>query len=274
MSINNMTSIFRLEEIRSYDSEEHWYRDASICIVGHYSSLEKVMEAIRENNQETWDAEEIMAYMVKEIAVDGEPRNVDWLSVRAYDPQGNLIDACLQDYNLCNQFEGRNPEAIRFKIGDIVEVLEGRRLYTAIVAALPPTPEDHFPILDAIDDCYLVLPLESGPIDHLHIAPTHTFTLQHPLEKEGMDYLRNRLLIYQGRQDEVDMHSICEIEGHQYLYNYVGIPPSKCICRRCHQKWRADYSGDLIHGDVWHEVDAFEGETRTDEEIIKAWSGH
>ena len=41
---NNMKSIFRLEEIRSYDSEEHWYRDASIGIVGHYSSLEKVME--------------------------------------------------------------------------------------------------------------------------------------------------------------------------------------------------------------------------------------
>ena len=54
-----MKSIFRLEEIRSYDFEEPWYRDASIGIVGHYSSLEKVMEAIRENNQETWDAEEI-----------------------------------------------------------------------------------------------------------------------------------------------------------------------------------------------------------------------
>ena len=258
--MRNMKSIFRIEEIRSYDSEKHWYRDASIGIVGHYSSLEKVMEAIRENNQETWDAEEIMAYLVKEIAVDGGLRDVDWLSVRTYDPQGNLMDACLQDYNLCDQFEGRNPEAIRFHVGDIVEVLEGRRLYTAIVAALPPTPEDHFPILDALDDCYLVLPLDSGPIDHLHIAPTHTFSLQHPLEKEGLDYLRNRLLIYQGRQDDADMHCICEIEGHQYLYNYVGIPPSKCICRRCHQKWLADYRSDLIKGDVWKEVDAFEGD--------------
>lgn len=119
---SNIISIFRLEEIRNYDSEEHWYRDASIGIIGHYSSLEKVMEAMRVNNQETWDAEEVMAYMVKEIAVDGEPRNVDWLSVRTYDPQGNLMDACLQDYNLCNQFEGRNPEAIRFKVGDMVEV--------------------------------------------------------------------------------------------------------------------------------------------------------
>ena len=269
-----MISIFRLEEIRSYESEEHWYRDASIGIVGHYSSLEKVMEAIRENNHETWDAEEIMAYMVKEIAVDGEIGEVSWLSVRTYDTQGVLIDQCLQDYNLCNQFEGRNPEAIRFKIGDIVEVLEGHRLYTAIVAALPPTPEDHFPILDALDDCYLVLPLDASGLDYLHIAPTHTFALQHSIEKEDIEYLRNRLLIYQGREGEANMGSICEIEGHQYLYNYVGIPPSKCICRRCHQKWRADYSGDIIHGEIWHEVDAFEEETRSDEEIIKEWGGH
>ena len=41
-----MKSIFRLEEIRSYDSEEHWYRDASIGIVGHYSSLEKVKSKV------------------------------------------------------------------------------------------------------------------------------------------------------------------------------------------------------------------------------------
>ena len=121
---------------------------------------------------------------------------------------------------------------------------------------------------------YLVLPMDSGSIDHLHIAPTHTFTLQHPIEKESLDYLRNRLLIYQGREDEADMRCICEIEGHQYLYNYVGIPPSKRICSHCHQKWRADYSGDLIHGEIWHEVDAFEGDERTDEEIIKDWGGH
>ena len=267
-----MKSIFRLEEIRSYDSKEHWYREASIGIAGHYSSLEKVMEAMLTNNHETWDAEEIMAYLVKEIPVDGIWGEVDCLSIRSFNAQGGLIDQCLQDYNLCNQFEGRNPEAIRFKIGDIVEVLDGRRFYTAIVAALPPTPEDHFPVLDAMDDCYLVLPSDFGPIDHLHIAPTHTFTLQHPLEKEGLDYLRNRLLIYQGRQDEADMRCICEIEGHQYLYNFASMP-SKCICGRCHQKWRADYSGDLIHGEIWHEVDAFEGEEQTDEELIRKWGG-
>lgn len=200
-----MNSIFRLEEIRGYEPDGHLYRDAGVGILGHYSSLEKAMEAMVRNGREAWDAEEIMAYMVKEIAVDGELREVDWLSVRTYDVRGVLIEECLHDYNLCNQFEGRNPEAIHFEVGDIVEVLEGRRLFAAIVAALPPTPENHFPVLDAMDDCYLVLPLDAGGIDHLHIPPTHTFALQYPLEKESLDYLRNRLLIYQGREDDADM---------------------------------------------------------------------
>ena len=60
-----MKSIFRLEEIWSYESEEHWYRDANIGVVGHYSSLEKVMEEMRTNKQETWDAEEIMQHPIE-----------------------------------------------------------------------------------------------------------------------------------------------------------------------------------------------------------------
>ena len=190
-----MTSIFRLEEIRSYDSEEHWYRDAGIMILGHYSSLKKAEEAILKNNAETYDATDIFAYMVKEIAVDGDVGDVRWLSVRSYDTNGNLIDQCLQNYNLVNLFKGRQPETIRFHVGDIVEVLEGHYLFAAIIEALPPTPEDHFPVLDAEDDCYLVLPLDDRHIDHLHIVPTHTFRLNRTLEKETIDYLHTRLAI-------------------------------------------------------------------------------
>ena len=47
--------------------------------------------------------------------------------------------------------------------------------------------------------------------------------------------------------------------------------PSKCICSRCHQKWKADYIGDIIHGEVGKEVDAFEEDRRTDDELIKEW---
>ena len=268
-----MTSIFRLECVRVYDTDEHLYRDASYSILGYYSTLDKALDAMRLNNKDAFDPDYIYAYLIKELAVDGEIGETDCLSVRSYNPQGKPVDECLQDYNLANQFEGRNPETIRFKIGDIVEVLEGRRLYTAIVAAVPPTQEDHFPVLDALDDCYMVLPLDFKPIGHLHIAPTHTFPLRHPLEDVCIYYLKTSLLIIQGRQDEADLRHICTIEGHQYLYNFATLP-SKSICRRCHQKWRADYSGDLINGEVWKEVNAFEGDARSDEELIKVWSGN
>jgi len=67
------------------------------------------------------------------------------------------------------------------------------------------------------------------------------------------------------------MSSICEIEGHQYLYNFATLP-SKSICRRCHRKWLADYSGDLINGEIWKQVDRFENDPRTDDELVKEWS--
>ena len=49
------------------------------------------------------------------------------------------------------------------------------------------------------------------------------------------------------------------------------LPPTKCICAWCHKKWQADYSGDIIHGEIWHEVDSFQNETRSDEELIASW---
>ena len=269
-----MTSIFLLQSAWVFEPEDTLYRDASYHILGYYSSLSKAIAAISLGENDYFRDQYTYAYFIKEFAVDSKTGDyASPLSVRSFDPQGASIDECLQDYNLVNQFKGRNADTIRFRIGDIVEVLEGDRLFTAIVAALPPTPEDGFKGLDALDDSYTVLPLETGPIDHLHIAPTHTFPLRHPLEDECTAYLRTRLLIFQGRQDKADMRAICTIEGHEYLYNFASLP-SKCICRRCHQKWRADYRGDLINDDIWKEVDHFENDSRTDEELIKAWGGH
>lgn len=158
-----MTSIFRLEEVRAYENDEQLYQDASIGILGHYSSLGNALDAIHRNNKETYEPDDIYAYLIKEVAVDGEVGESDCLSIRSYDAKGTLVDECLQNYNLANQYEGRNPDTIRFRVGDIVEVLEGHRLYSAIVAALPPTPADNIPILDAMDDCYMVLPRTPNP---------------------------------------------------------------------------------------------------------------
>ena len=85
------TSIFRLDEIRCYEAESPNYLEAVTSIRGHFSSLEKVVDAMKRNALETYAPEEIYAYMVKEIAIDGNFGDVDWLSVRSYDSSGNLL---------------------------------------------------------------------------------------------------------------------------------------------------------------------------------------
>ena len=107
---DTMKSIFRLEEVRAFDNEG--FKDAYTNVVGHYSSISKATETMRQNNKETYEPESIYAYIVKEIAVDGEIGGTHWLSVRSYNAKGELIDECLQDYNLVNSFTGRALEAV------------------------------------------------------------------------------------------------------------------------------------------------------------------
>ena len=76
--------------------------------------------------------------------------------------------------------------------------------------------------------------------------------------------------LWKGYPDNATPKEICEKKGHQILYNHPS-QPSKAICERCRQKWIADYSGDIINGDIWKEVDSFEGETRSDNELIAKW---
>ena len=187
------TSIFRLDEIRCEEAESPTYFDAITSIRGHFSSLEKAVAAMKRNALETYAPEGIYGYLIKEIAIDGNLGDVDWLSVRSYDPSGNLLEECLEDYNLVNQYQGRNKEDIHFKVGDIVEALCYNRIDFGIVAALPPTPEDHFPVLDAIDDSYLILPISEDPDFHLHVPPTHVFKLSHIISDENIAGLREKL---------------------------------------------------------------------------------
>lgn len=186
-------SIFRLDEIRSEEAESPNYLEAITSIRGHFSSLEIAVEAMKRNASETYLPEEIYAYLIKEIAVDGDLGNTDWLSVRSYDPSGNLLEECLEDFNLVNQYHGRNKEDIHFKVGDIVEALSYDKIFFGIIDGLPPTPEDHFLVLDAIDDSYRILLISDNLEDHLHVPPTHVFRLRHSLSEEVVAGLQSKL---------------------------------------------------------------------------------
>lgn len=76
--------------------------------------------------------------------------------------------------------------------------------------------------------------------------------------------------LWKGYPDDAKPSDICEKKGHLLLYNHPS-QPSKAICERCHQKWVADYSGDLINDNLWKVVEHFDNDTRTDEELIAKW---
>lgn len=186
-------SIFRLDEICCEEAESPNYLEAIISIRGHFSTLEIAVEAMKRNASETYLPEEIYAYLIKEIAVDGELGEVGWLSVRSFDSSGCLLEECLEDYNLVNQYHGRNKEDIHFKVGDVVEALCYNQIFFGIIDGLPPTPEDHFLVFDAIDDSYRILPISNNPDDHLHVPPTHVFRLKHSLSEEVIAGLQKKL---------------------------------------------------------------------------------
>lgn len=88
-------SIFRLDEIRCEEAESPNYFEANISIRGHFSTLEIAVEAMKRNASETYLPEEIYAYLIKEIAVDGELGDVDWLNVRSF-----VLDAIDDSYRI------------------------------------------------------------------------------------------------------------------------------------------------------------------------------
>ena len=102
-------------------------------------------------------------------------------------------------------YRGRKKEDIRFKVGDIVEVVEGDYADLVIVGALPLTTDrysrleedpdecehpSHF--LDESDDCYLVYTLgEVG--SHIHPVCYSVFPPTHPVPKKIAAQLKAHL---------------------------------------------------------------------------------
>jgi hypothetical protein len=57
----------------------------------------------------------------------------------------------------------------------------------------------------------------------------------------------------------------CSLTGHKWKYNFSTMP-NKTICTKCKTKAMFD-----LHFLEWNTVKTFEGETRTDEELIEQW---
>ena len=128
--------------------------------------------------------EDVYAFYIREIPVDVPAFGFECLSERVYDPDGTLIDK--RDFSsvraLAGTFEGRPSEEIRFRPGDIVEVIWDHKVQLAFVAAVPPCQEEAERInaegpfeLDASDDSYMVF-LGEKYCYHEHVDALRVFS--------------------------------------------------------------------------------------------------
>ena len=118
------------------------YHDSNL-----YSSKELATEALITHIKELSDSECMHSALIQKIWLDRpfEERNVMrwWL----YDANGNEIDHSVcsdripENLTIHDVYFGRNPEEIRFKAGDIVEVLYDDTVYLSVLNDVPATIE-------------------------------------------------------------------------------------------------------------------------------------
>lgn len=119
------------------------------------------------------------SFRVVEVPLGRISPTFDTLSEYIYDHLGNPVDRRGYPSNL-GLFEGRTPEQIRFRKGDLCEVLRDDTVYLGFVAEVPPSVEEaarlnnHPFTLDVTDDSYLVMTSER-PDDHDHVDALRIF---------------------------------------------------------------------------------------------------
>ncbi len=119
----------------------------------------------------------------------------DWqsLSEYVYDRDGVLLDSRTTPYN--GVFPGRREDDLRFRKGDLCEVLDGDRVYLGFVVEVPPSVEEAARInanpfhLDATDDSYIVL-TDQHYINHDHVDSLRIFKPMHKVSAQTEKRLR------------------------------------------------------------------------------------
>ena len=121
---------------------------------------------------------------------------LDWqsLSEYVYDRDGKLLDSRTAPYD--GMFPGRRSDQLRFREGDLCEVLDGERVYLGFVVEVPPSVEEAVRInanpfhLDGTDDNYIVLP-DPHYVNHDHVDSLKIFRPMHKVSAQTEKRLRN-----------------------------------------------------------------------------------
>ena len=209
MKQGSSNTIFELYSIR-IDGERYPIRRVYYQQIGVYSSQENAETAIR-TFVERWQRQDIdyrddyLGFIMYERIVDSQPDGDNCISVCTFNADGNLNDRNMMDTH--RKFHGRPQELIRFKRGDIVEVVDDYRVELCIVAALPPSIQvfenikiraeadmrkrgvaNYIYEMDDGDDQYMVYPVNGDY--HLHVRSELVF----PPTKKVSNHLRQKLL--------------------------------------------------------------------------------
>ena len=127
-----------------YKAQKQMFKEVEECQEYEQERLKDITE-----NEEFRDDEKrfghdiVLAYRITELQLDMSHHWESIQSVRTYTADGQPNDECLLDAACKRQFKGRTPEQIRFRPGDIVEVIDERTAELCVVGHTQPTVEDY-----------------------------------------------------------------------------------------------------------------------------------
>ena len=160
-----MKTIFELIRIETNSKAHYPIRKTHTNDLGLFSTLAKAEKQLHKDVKDYQDCERerlkdiaedeeirndekhfghdiVLAYKITERELDSELwRNVQ--SVRTYTAYGEPNDECLLDNLGQRHFKGRTTEQIRFKPGDIVEVIDEWQAELCVVGHAQPTVDDY-----------------------------------------------------------------------------------------------------------------------------------
>ena len=198
-----MKTIFEIELISTHGTRYPVRKRLYNLSLGAYTTLEKAEKAMM-RVVKNWDTDEDnYCFIITERKLNPKPDKEDVVGVRTYLPDGSWYEE-----NMVGQdgvFRGRPNERIRFKIGDVVEVLYGKTVELAIVGNTPPSLEfteqmrkrrlgngvtDEF-FMDKFDDSYTIY--DTHPGGHTHVESQFVFPTRKPVSEKLVQKLKEQM---------------------------------------------------------------------------------
>lgn len=231
-----MKTIFELTKITTNSKARYPIRKTKTDELGLFTTLEKARKQMLKDVKESQEYEQqrlkeiaeglyiedekcfghdiVLAYSIKEHQLDGNLYRENIQTVRTYTADGKPNDENLLDRQCERHFKGRTPNQIRFRPGDIVEVITDWQAELCVVEHTQPSVEDYARYWqrsleeyrkmceekgveckeeeytdnqvpfhwDYSDDCYVMLSLGEGDT-HFHPESTEVFRPTKPVPK-------------------------------------------------------------------------------------------